>query len=54
MELQWSILVLLPKGNGGVRGIGLLELAWKHIEAIIDTRVKTAVRFHDSLHGFTI
>jgi exonuclease III len=49
-ELQWSILVLLPKGDGGVRGIGLLELAWKHIEAIIDTRVKTAVRFHDAIH----
>jgi exonuclease III len=53
-EVRWSLLILLPKGDGGVRGIGLLELVWKHVEAIIDTRVKKAVRFHDSLHGFTL
>ena len=51
-ELTWSIQVLLPKPNGGTRGIGLLEVVWKLMEAIIDTRVKNAVQFHDCLHGF--
>ena len=51
-ELTWSIQVLLPKPNGGTRGIGLLEVVWKLMEAIIDTRVKKAVTFHDCLHGF--
>ena len=52
-EIPWSLLVLLPKPDGGTRGIGLLELAWKHVEAIIDTRVKKVIRYHDSMHGFT-
>jgi len=51
-ELTWSIQVLLPKPNGGARGIGLLEVAWKLMEAIIDTRVKEVIEFHDCLHGF--
>lgn len=51
-ELAWSTLVLLPKGSGGHRGIGLLETLWKLISCIIDARIKSAVVFHDSLHGF--
>ena len=52
-ELHWQILACLPKPDGGTRGIGLIEVAWKHVEAIIDNRVKAVVRFHDMLHGFT-
>ena len=52
-ELTWTILVLIPKGDGTqTRGIGLNETLWKILEAIIDTRVKAAVVFHDILHGF--
>jgi len=51
-ELTWSIHVLLPKPNGGTRGIGLLEVAWELMEAIIDARVKEVIEFHDCLHGF--
>jgi len=51
-ELTWSIQVLLPKPNGGARCIGLLEVVWKLMEAIIDTRVKEVIEFHDCLHGF--
>ena len=36
-----------------MRGIGLLEVVWKLIEAIIDTRVRSKVTLHDCLHGFT-
>jgi len=51
-ELTWSIQVLLPKSNGGARGIELLEVARKLMESIIDTRVKEVIEFHDCLHGF--
>ena len=52
-ELTWTILVLIPKGDGSqTRGIGLNETLWKILEAIIDTRVKSVVVFHDILHGF--
>ena len=44
--------VLIPKGNSGdFRGIGLLEVVWKVIENIIDTRLKCAP-LHNALHGF--
>ena len=29
-----------------------MEVFWKVMEAIIDTRIKKAVTFHDILHGF--
>ena len=51
--MPWSIMVLLPKGNGSYRGIGLLEIPWKVIERVIDSRVGAVVTFHDCVHGFT-
>ena len=47
----WLITVLLPKGRGDYRGIGILEPLWKCIEILIDRRLQ-AIEFHDSLHGF--
>jgi hypothetical protein len=49
-QLLWSIVVLLPKGGGDYRGIGLLEPIWKCIERVIDHRLN-AIGLHDSLHG---
>ena len=46
-----TIVVLISKGSGDYRGIGLLEVAWKVIEGVIDERLK-GVALHDSLHGF--
>jgi len=50
--LPVSILVIIPKPNGGVRGIGLLETIWKLMERIIDRRLARGIEFHDALHGF--
>ena len=50
-ELFWSTVVLLPKGGGDFRGIGLIEVIWKLIATIIDKRLKKA-EHHDALHGF--
>jgi hypothetical protein len=36
-EANWAFLAVIPKPQGGVRGIGILEAIWKLVEAIIDT-----------------
>jgi hypothetical protein len=53
-ENPWSVLVVIPKGCGGFRGIGLLEVIWKVISSIIDSRLKAEIEFDDSLHGFRV
>ena len=50
-QMLLTIVVLLPKGGGDYRGIGLLEVAWKVIEKILDERLKS-IPLHDALHGF--
>ena len=50
-ELGWTILVLIPKGNTDIQGIGLLGFMWKVVEAIIDNNLRSSVRLHDVLHG---
>ena len=49
--MMWIIIVLLPKGGGDYRGIGLLEPMWKVLEVIMDKRLQV-IEFHDCLHGF--
>ena len=51
MEMMWKILVLIPKGDTDNSGIGLLELLWKVVEAIIDTLLKAGIRLNEILHG---
>ena len=51
-DLSWAISVLLTKCNVDTRGIGMLEVLWKVVEAIIDTRIKMVVKFHDVLNIF--
>ena len=45
-------MILLPKRNGEYRGIGLVEVIWKIITTIINSRLRTAISLHDALHGF--
>jgi hypothetical protein len=49
-QLLWIIVVLIPKGGGDYRGIGLLEPILKCIERVID-HCLDAINLHDSLHG---
>jgi hypothetical protein len=51
-ELPWSVLVLIPKGSGVCRGIGLLEICWKVISKIMDFRMRQGIGLDDSIHGF--
>ena len=50
-QMLLTVVVLIPKGGGNYRGIGLLEVAWKVIEGVMDGRLKK-VTLHDALHGF--
>ena len=50
-QMTWMVIVLLPKGGGDYRGIGLLEPLWKVVEVLMDKRF-LAIEFHDCLHGF--
>ena len=50
-QMMWIIIVLLPKGGGDYRGIGLLEPMWKVVEILMDHRLQV-IEFHDCLHGF--
>jgi hypothetical protein len=49
-QLGWIIVVLIPKGGGKYRGIGLLEPIWKIIEQVMDKGLNV-VELHESLHG---
>jgi hypothetical protein len=50
VQLGWVVTVLILKGGGDYRGIGLLEPIWKIIERVFDKRLKE-IALHDSLHG---
>ena len=52
MDLIWTILLLLSKGNTYTRRIWILEILRKALQAIIETRIKTVVILHGILHGF--
>jgi hypothetical protein len=51
-QMAWSTVVLLPKSDGGVRGIGLLEVTWKVLSSLVDKRISRNITYHDSVHGF--
>ncbi len=48
-QLAWEFVVLLPKGGGDYRGIGLLEPLWKVVECIMDQGLN-ALPLHEALH----
>jgi exonuclease III len=48
-----GILVLIPKGEPDqFRGIALLEVIYKLVSTIINTRLTEEIKFHDAVHGF--
>jgi hypothetical protein len=51
-QMAWSTVVLLLKSDGGVLGIGLLEVTWKVLSSLVDKRISRNITYHDSVHGF--
>ncbi len=49
-QMTWMIIVLLPKGGGDYRGIGLLDPIWKVVEKVMVARL-SVIKLHDCLHG---
>ena len=45
-------MVLLLKGKGEYRGIGLVEVLWKVCPVVVNFRLKRSVVLHGALHGF--
>ena len=45
-------MVLIPKGKKKYREIGLVEVTWKVVAAILHCRLTTAITYHDALHSF--
>ena len=50
-EATWQTVILIPKGKGEFRGIGLVEVIWKLLTLILHQRL-TTIKLHDVLHGF--
>ena len=51
-EAVWQAVVMIPKGKGGFRGIGLVEVTWKFVAVILHRRITAGIKLHDALHGF--
>ena len=51
-ETTCQAVVLIPKGKGYYRGIGLVEEMWKVVADILNYWLTASVTYHDSLHGF--
>ena len=51
-EFTWQAVVLIPKGKGDYRGIGLLEVMWKVVAVILNRCLTSSITFHDVVHGF--
>ena len=49
---MWNMVVLIPKGNGGFRGIGIVEVLWKVLLGMVNCQIRVEVQFYDALHGF--
>ena len=51
-EIAWENMVLIQKGKGEYRGIGLVEVLWKVCSVVVSCRLEKSVVLHDTLHGF--
>ena len=45
-------VVLLPFWDKDYRSIGLVEVVWKVVAAILNIRFTSSITYHDALHGF--
>ena len=50
--LMWTTMVLIPKGGGEYRVIGLVETIYKVCTSIVNSRLQSSIVIHDLLHSF--
>ena len=51
-ECTCQIMVLIPKGDWGFRGISIIKVLCKALPGVINRRIGVAIQFHDVMHGF--
>ena len=51
-ESMWQAVVLIPKGGGDYRGIGLMEVVWEVVAEIINRQTTASITYHNIFHGF--
>ena len=51
-EETWQAVVLIPKGKKDYWGIGLVEVMWKVVAAILNLCFTSSITLHNALHGF--
>ena len=45
-------MILLQKGRGEYKVIGIVEVIWNMTTTIINTRLRVVISCHDDLHEF--
>ena len=50
--MTWTKILLIKKGGGGYRGIGLVEVIWKFCAWILNSRLLISIVLYDKYHGF--
>ena len=50
-EAAWLAVVLIPKGGGDYRGIGLVEVIWKTVAVILNCHFTATITYHNFLYG---
>ena len=51
-EATGQAVVLIPKGKKDYWYIGLVEVMWKVVAAILNRHFTASIAYHDLLHGF--
>ena len=51
-EFAWQAVVLILKGKKDYLGVGLVEVMWNALAAILNFRLVASITFHNFLHGF--
>ena len=50
--LTWKVMVIITKGGGDYREIGLVGVIWKVCALIMNKRLQDITTLHDALNGF--
>ena len=51
-EATWQAVFLTHKGKKDYRGIGLVEVMWKVVAAILNICFTSSITYHNDFHGF--
>ena len=51
-KCMWNMVVLLPKGGGEYRGVGLIEVLQKTVPVVINRHIEANITYHGVLHRF--